>query len=1052
VQPAPTAVQPAPTPAPTTPAVAPTAAPAPTLTVRQAIDRIVSGEKPVETLVMLFEQRPLLQIIGLLLLCLVLFGVYELFKRWTKRGIDAADRVTGGVRHDIKGEVLREEEKEQIKTQRAADRAEQQARTAREQYLDRLQADIARLAKIPALGREQHELALEDVYVPLYVVERGQMEEFARYSLGEFGDEDEVRARSGAYEAVQESRPVFRLLSEPGELPPPSEPDDETEPLERRLGRSRLRTGAPMREETTERLLLVGRAGSGKTTTLHYGALILARAARANRCDEARERLELFARTCPFPVYARLTELMTWVREHHAQQRDELVRAPAQLLLDALDELARRDVPALPSGALAGWIRAGGCLMMLDGLDETGDADERGWAMDWITNLARDCPNNRYLVASRPFEGLGERLPGFIERHLRPLDADDIRRLLNRLFKALRLQDDGPAAPDGDPDALVPEAAELWRNLERSPRLFDMATNPLLLTSMAVLVEGREPLPVERAKIYEKLVRLTIEAWRKAQLTRDRPGVPVKLFDESDDSVRLRLQLLARDMLEQQRRELTLEQARDLLRPVYRNNYPDWNEERCNDYVRNLLYRLALHSGLLQARDADSLFSFTHFTLQEYLAARDYTEQRSDKPANVAALVARWPERRWRETILLAIGHEATSGSRESARGLLQALLDAGDPEALLLAGDALDEANARTVGELTRQRLAVCERLRALAALSDDWRTAAHPDPVLRNRAATLLDRLDADSERPGLDLFAPEYWAARIAPGTFSMGDDNGPYDAEKPQFDYTIRRPYVLARFPVTNRQYGMFLDWLRANPDGQARYGAPDERRPRYWPGERWRAGEGNHPVVGVSWYDATAFAAWAERMLRERGLLPAGEEVRLPTEPEWERAAAYPVALPPGNPRAGRREYPWGDWDDPHPGASRLPSPARGRGAGGEGILGIQANIDKSRIGGTSVVGIFPHGVAACGAQDMAGNVLEWCSTLRLQYPFKGEVSEVSAETLYIQRERSMYVLRGGSWSNYRDHARCAYRDAPLPVNVNGNNLFRLARLFSSSSS
>lgn len=226
-----------------------------------------------------------------------------------------------------------------------------------------------------------------------------------------------------------------------------------------------------------------------------------------------------------------------------------------------------------------------------------------------------------------------------------------------------------------------------------------------------------------------------------------------------------------------------------------------------------------------------------------------------------------WPERRWRETILLAIGHEATSGSREMAQTMLKTLLAVGDAEALLQASDGLDEANARAVGELTSQRLEVSARLRALAALTEDWASAAHPDPVLRNRTATMLDRLDADTDRPGLDLTKADYWAARIEPGTFSMGDDNGPYGYEKPQFDYTIRRPYALARFPVTNRQYLLFVEALAGRGTAEAvaaadrlkdlmeRHGETPEKykgfRPRYWPGARFRAGEGNHPVVGVT---------------------------------------------------------------------------------------------------------------------------------------------------------------------------------------------------------
>ena len=109
-------------------------------------------------------------------------------------------------------------------------------------------------------------------------------------------------------------------------------------------------------------------------------------------------------------------------------------------------------------------------------------------------------------------------------------------------------------------------------------------------------------------------------------------------------------------------------------------------------------------------------------------------------------------------------------------------------------------------------------------------------------------------------------------------------------------------------------------------------------------------------------------------------------------------------------------------------------------------MSIQANTSESRIGGTSVVGIFPHGAAACGAEELAGNVLEWCSTPYL--PFK---DEVIAESLYTKNKRAgrTCVLRGGSWYLLRGNARCAYR-LFLPADLGvGDHGFRLARLFSS---
>ena len=111
-------------------------------------------------------------------------------------------------------------------------------------------------------------------------------------------------------------------------------------------------------------------------------------------------------------------------------------------------------------------------------------------------------------------------------------------------------------------------------------------------------------------------------------------------------------------------------------------------------------------------------------------------------------------------------------------------------------------------------------------------------------------------------------------------------------------------------------------------------------------------------------------------------------------------------------------------------------------------MSIQANTFESWIGGTSVVGIFPHGAAACGAEELSGNVWEWCSTPYLEYPFE---DEVIAESLYTKNKRAggTYVLRGGSWSHGRDVARCACRLDYSLGHGDDRFGFRLARLFSS---
>jgi formylglycine-generating enzyme required for sulfatase activity len=1030
--PTPTAAPPAPTVAPPVPTVAlPT--PEPTLTVPEAIDRILSGEKPVETLVTLFAWQP-----ALLVVIMALVVAVSVVKPWRERLLRRVDRLIGGVRSDVEDEVQREEEKKKVEAERRAWQRQAALPDDIARYLDWLQAEYGFTQPL-GIATEQVQLSLESVHVPLRVVERGAIEAHRRRMRGEERQRSERELPAGE----RRSRYVFELLSEPELLAARQTPptrgvsgDDESP--------------SPV---TTTRLLLLGDAGSGKTTTLRYAALRLAEAYR--RGDAAllasdAAGLHLYLRRAPLPIYVRLTlfaaSIPADLRELPPQERERYAGASADLFLTWLDREAARHCE-IQEGALSSLIgkNDGNVLLLLDGLDEAGDEQRRAYLAQVIDNLARRYDKQRYVVASRTagYGGLVY-LPDFLERHLSPLDEQEAQALLRKWFDAVyaRLHAIGRRRQDAAAD----QVAQLWEVIERNDRLRDMATNPLLLTVMALLQFNSVRLPDQRAKLYEKLIELLLDLWRRQNVASD--TLVTSVAQLASEQRRLEALALAMQQQPQQVREVTLRQAQEWLSPLYVERLKIDREE-ADRRVHDLLRRLAVDSGIIQQRE--ERYAFSHYTFQEYLAARalDSLDNRDGAPDSVAFLLERSGDARWRETLLLAAGYWSNGQQIRKTERLLRGLLDRRDPENLLLAAAAL--ADVGVVEDLADLRDEATARLRALAALTEDWRSAAHPDPALRNRAATMLDRLDADTERPGLDLTKPDYWANRIEPGTFSMGDTNSTYDREKPQFDYTIRRPYALARFPVTNRQYLLFVEALvgRGTPEAVAaanrlkdlmkQHGETPETyngfRPYFWPGARYRASEGNHPVVGVTWYAATAFAWWADAWLRALGVLKEGEEVRLPTEAEWERAAAYPPTLPGGDSRAGRREYPWG---------AELTTATSG-----SMIASIQANIDESKIGGTSVVGIFPHGAAACGAEELAGNVWEWCSTPYLEYPFK---DEVIAESLYTKNKRAgrIYMLRGGSWHDSRVDARCACRlDAFSPYLGSNNDGFRLARLFSS---
>ena len=147
-------------------------------------------------------------------------------------------------------------------------------------------------------------------------------------------------------------------------------------------------------------------------------------------------------------------------------------------------------------------------------------------------------------------------------------------------------------------------------------------------------------------------------------------------------------------------------------------------------------------------------------------------------------------------------------------------------------------------------------------------------------------------------------------ISAGEFSYG--------EKTELKFLPN--FWMAKSPVTNAHYENFVR--------DAGY-----KMPRHWGKGKYPVGLTNHPVVGVSWHDATAYAGWA-------GL-------QLPTEQQWEKAARGHDG----------REYPWGNEWKPY------------------------CNTWEAGIRTTTPVGYYsPFGDSPYGCVDMSGNVWEWTSS------------------------------------------------------------------------
>jgi formylglycine-generating enzyme len=256
----------------------------------------------------------------------------------------------------------------------------------------------------------------------------------------------------------------------------------------------------------------------------------------------------------------------------------------------------------------------------------------------------------------------------------------------------------------------------------------------------------------------------------------------------------------------------------------------------------------------------------------------------------------------------------------------------------------------------------------------------------------------------------------------GTFRMGTEDADGlqdDHEGPVRDVTVA-PFAIDAHCVSNARFAEFVDatgyrteaegfgwtyvFARFVP-GPLRRDSPRPDAAPWWcavSGAHWRAPEGpgsdlagraDHPVVHVSWADATAYCRWAGR--------------RLPTEAEWEYAA-----------RGGldQARYPWGDELTP----------------GGEhrcniwqGTFPVRDTAEDGYAGTAPVDAFPPNGF---GLHNVAGNVWEWCAD-------------------WFDDSRTGRVMRGGSYlchDSYCNRYRVAARTSNTPDSASGNLGFRTA--------
>ncbi len=243
-------------------------------------------------------------------------------------------------------------------------------------------------------------------------------------------------------------------------------------------------------------------------------------------------------------------------------------------------------------------------------------------------------------------------------------------------------------------------------------------------------------------------------------------------------------------------------------------------------------------------------------------------------------------------------------------------------------------------------------------------------PAVTLALVASPAVGQIPKDQQTRILKLFVEEFVPITPGKGTFPanfmMGSDKGKKE-ETPAHEIRLKTPFALAKYEVTQELYETVVG-----------------KNPSKWKGPR-------NSVEMVSWKEAKEFCRLATQELRQRKLLGADEEIRLPTEAEWEYCC-----------RAGTKTpYSFGE----------------------EAQLGEHAWFKGNSKGEDPPVGKKKPN--AWGLYDMHGYIWEWCAD-SWHPDYNGAPTEGSA---WLDREPKQGVMRGGSWNDPAERLRSAARAA-----------------------
>ena len=757
-------------------------------------------------------------------------------------------------------------------------------------------------------------------------------------------------------------------------------------------------------------MLVIGDPGSGKTTLLRHYALTCLK-----KDGNKQDGYKTLGFTEPVMVFYLALRELKKSGSSYASLSDYLFAWSVDHQL------------GIPKALFFNWLHNHNTLVLLDGLDEISNVDDRIKVCKWIDQTFAGLAKARVVVTSRT---TGYRKGDGIEIETEHVRADIMdfspeqqATFLKRWFNAALLRDHPLDAATHQEqiqsDALKKaEAIIAYLAKEENQSLQALAGVPLLLQIMATLWKDRQYLPGSRVKLYDAALDYMLD-YRDRQKHIE-PLLPA----EKARRVLTPVSLWMQEELQKDEAPRTEVQARMQEKLQTQQNPPSAEE-----FCKNLVER----AGLL-VEYGDTEYVFRHKSFREFMAGVQLKDDRPYERLN--KLVTHFGDDWWEEPLRFFIGQvdenvfdlfmqklfdsQVTDTLTPKKQDLLATLMkEALETKTDALQAKLLDPKTTpnrqrylmdclKTIGTGNQSAIDVVSTF-VESGITDNVDILRYAAEITRQKVL-LETRSDVEKGVSGvvMDKLGAQY--ILIKGGTF--------------RFSLTERQETVpdlyVAKYTVTNQHYRRFISYLESQEKEFERIVSVKEYKEhlsamatdikgfgdylqqgkelatlfRSAYDDNKKFNKDDQPVAWVSWYGASAYCLWLS-------LLEGNALYRLPTEMEWEYAAG------------GResRTYPWGEEE---------PSPNR-------------ANYNDNE-GTTTPAGRYPDGATPEGLYDMAGNVWEWTKD-------------------FYDKDEDVRAIRGGAYySSTADALRCSsrlnnYPDYGYDLNVG----FRVIRssLFSS---